>query len=422
MDKQDSAAAAAFRAEVQTWLAANAPPYQWGPGTSDEDRFRLCREWMKVKADAGYAGIYYPKEIGGRGGTPLEDIIFREEEWKWMNGSFDESAGGNLVGMAIPAVLTHAQPGWAERLIPKTLSGEYLWCQLFSEPSGGSDMAGVRTRVVRCGDDWLVNGQKIWTSGAIHADWGLLLARSNPSKPKHKGLTAFLLDMKTPGIEIRPLKQISGRADFNEVFFTDVRIPDDARLGEVDGGWAVALTIMMNERYSLLYDPSTSRDVIAPLIRIAARTESVNGGRLIDDPAFKEKLASYHVVVAGMHHARARIREVLGAGNIPGPEASIGKLLLSQWLQEMCAYVMDVAGPAGQAVEFENARDLAVIQENYFLAVGYRIGGGTPEIARNIIAERLLGLPQDDRPDKDLPFSEVPISAASDKRRHGARR
>ena len=403
----------AFQAEVRDWLAANAPAYQWGPGASAEERLRLCRGWMATKYAAGYAGVTLPKEFGGRGGSPIEDVIFREEEAKWMNGSYDESFGGNLVGMAIPTILAHGQAGWAETLIKPTLSGEILWCQLFSEPAAGSDMAGFRTRAVQDGSEWVINGQKCWTSGAHNADWGMLLARSDPSRPKHQGLTFFLVDMKRPGVEVRPLLQINGRADFNEVFFTDMRLPDSHRVGAVNGGWTVAVTTMMNERLSLLNDPSTCRDIVAQLIRIAVRTPGINGGTLAEDSAFRDKLASYYVAIEGMHLIRGRIRATLGKGYIPGPEATIGKVTIAKGLQEMAHYAMDMVGPLGQVVDNELARDLALIQESYFHVIGYRIGGGTEEIAKNIIAERLLGLPAEARPDKDVPFSEVPFSEQS---------
>ena len=400
-----------FQAEVHAWMEKNASRYQWGAGSTDKERFELCLGWMRAKAEAGYAGIALPKQYGGRGGTPIEDVIFREEEAVFMNGSYDESFGGNLVGMAVPTILAHAQPGWAERLIPGTLSGDFLWCQLFSEPGAGSDMAGFTTRAVRDGHEWVINGQKIWTSGAAHAHWGLLLARTDPTLPKHRGLTFFLVDMTAPGIEVRPLKQISGRADFNEVFFTDLRLPDSYRMGEVNGGWVVALTTMMNERLTLLNDPSTSRDIVDQLLRISRRVCGPHGGLLCDDPVFREKLASYYVAVAGMRHIRGRIREDLGKGTNPGPEASIGKVTITKWLQEMSGYAMDVMGVHGQMIDVAADPDLALIQESYFLVIGYRIGGGTEEITKNIIAERLLGLPQELRPDKDIPFRDVPTGA-----------
>jgi alkylation response protein AidB-like acyl-CoA dehydrogenase len=205
---------------------------------------------------------------------------------------------------------------------------------------------------------------------------------------------------------VRSRKQISGRSDFNEVFFTDVRMPDSQRVGEVNGGWTVAMTTMMNERLSLMTDPSVSRDVLAPPIRLAQRTDGPAGTRLSEDSGFRDRIASYYVVIAGMQAVRARIRAALGKGHIPGPEATIGKVTISRWLPEMSIYAMDIVGPASQAIDVEADRDLAAVQEAYFLAIGYRIGGGTEEIAKNIISERLLGLPQEARSDKRLPFSE----------------
>ena len=402
----DTPAEAAFRRQVRDWIEAHSPDFLMGPGVTAADRLRRGRGWMAKKAAAGYVGISLPQGIGGQGRSPVDEIIFVEEENRAFIGNYDESFGGNLVGMAVPTMLTHAQPGWAEKLIAPTLSGEFLWCQLFSEPGAGSDLAGIRTRAVRAGTDWIINGQKIWTSGAQNAHWGLLLTRSDPTLPKHQGLTYFLVDMKSPGIKVRPLKQISGRSDFNEVFFTDVRIPDSQRLGEVNGGWLVAMTTMMNERLSLMTEPSTSRDIVAPLIRCAARTMSPQGGSMTEDSLFLDKLASYHVAIAGMRHVRAGIRAMLGRGLVPGAEATIGKVTTARWLQEMCGFAMDMMGVAGESVDIEADRDLAAIQESYLLAIGYRIGGGTEEIAKNIISERLLGLPQEARPDKHRPFSE----------------
>jgi alkylation response protein AidB-like acyl-CoA dehydrogenase len=313
-------------------------------------------------------------------------------------------------------MLAHAQPGWAEKLVGPTIRGEIMWCQMFSEPGAGSDLAGIRTRAIRSGNDWIVNGQKIWTSGAQNADWGLLLTRTDSTRPKHQGLTYFLLNMKSPGVEVRPLKQISGRNDFNEVFFRDVQIPDSQRMGEVNGGWQVAMTTMMNERLSLMVDSSTSRDVLAPLIRQAARTAAPSGSLLTGDSDFRDKIASYYVVIAGMTQVRGHIRMVLGRGHTPGPEATIGKVTMAKWTQEMAIYGMDMLGSASQAVDAARNPDLAALQEAYFLTVGYRIGGGTEEIAKNIISERLLGLPQESRPDKAAPFNEVAALAISSRR------
>jgi len=405
MNVEDSADELEYRNRVRAWLARTAPAYKWGPGAPAEDRLRLCRGWIAAKAAAGYMGISLPEEIGGQGRSAVEELIFREEEAREMMGSYDESFGGGLVGMALPTLRAYA-PHWLLRLGPKTLSGEYLWCQLFSEPGGGSDMGGFRTRAVRSGDHWIVNGQKIWTSGAHNADWGLLLARTDPSLPKHKGLTYFLVDMHAPGIEIRAIKQVCERADFNEVFFTDLRIPDDQRIGAVNDGWNVAITTMMNERLTLLGDPSVGRNVLEQMIRIALNTEGASGQLLASETAFREKIASYHAAIAGIHHVRSRIRTALGSGGQPGPEATIGKLTSARLLQEMATYAMDAIGPVSEVAETANSdTDLASIQEAFFLAIGYRMGGGTEEIGKNIIAERILGLPQDHRPDKAVPFS-----------------
>jgi alkylation response protein AidB-like acyl-CoA dehydrogenase len=412
----ESAEAAAYRARVRAWLKTNFRDYRWPPGADAAERLRLCRGWMTRKTAGGFTGIALPINLGGQGGTPLQEVIFCEEEHKVIMGSYDESFGGNLVGMAVPTMLAHAQPGWAEKLVSPTIRGDILWCQMFSEPDAGSDLAGIRTRAIRSGDEWIVNGQKIWTSGAQNADWGLLLTRTDVTQPKHQGLTYFLLDMKSPGVEVRPLKQISGRSDFNEVFFTDVKIPDSQRMGEVNGGWQVAMTTMMNERLSLMVDPSTSRDVLAPLIRLAARTAGPDGSPLTGDNDFRDRIASYHVVIAGMTHVRGHIRTVLGRGHTPGPEATIGKVTMAKWTQEMAIYGMDMTGTMSQVIDVAGDPDLAALQEAYFLTVGYRIGGGTEEIAKNIISERLLGLPQESRPDKAVPFNEVAALANARRR------
>jgi alkylation response protein AidB-like acyl-CoA dehydrogenase len=290
-------------------------------------------------------------------------------------------------------------------LAAPTLRGEIVWCQLFSEPGAGSDVAAIRTRAVREGEEWVINGQKVWTSGAHIADWGLLLTRTDWSAPKHQGLTFFMLDMKSPGVTVRPLKQMSGRSEFNEVFFADVRIPDHQRLGKINGGWQVVLTTLSNERLSLIYDRTVGRNLIGPLIRLAGRIPAGDGRTLLDDSGFCDRLASYHAVVAGVDHIRKRISTSLSKDEQPGPEATIGKMTLARMLQEMAAFGMDIAGAAGQVIDQSADPDLAEIQDSLFMAPGYRMGGGTEEIGKNIIAERVLGLPQDARPDKNVPFN-----------------
>src|SRR6478735_2390873 len=257
MDFEESPEETAFRAEVREWLAARAKRRQ--PGTDPEHFYsssdssaeadaahvRACKAWQRTLYDAGWAGIAWPKEFGGRGGAGWQQRIFNEEQSR-----FDVAAGVFAVGIAMagPTIIAWGTEDQQQRFLTPMLSGEHVWCQLFSEPGAGSDLAGLRTRAVRDGEQWVVNGQKVWTSGAHHSDWGLLLARTDLDAPKHKGITAFLLDMRTPGIEVRPLRQINGMAHFNEVFFTDVAIPDACRLGPVNEGWRVANTMLSNER------------------------------------------------------------------------------------------------------------------------------------------------------------------------------
>jgi alkylation response protein AidB-like acyl-CoA dehydrogenase len=235
----------------------------------------------------------------------------------------------------------------------------------------------------------------------------MLITRTDPSLPKHKGLTFFLIDMKSPGVTVRPLKQMSGRAEFNEVFFTDVRIPDHQRLGEVNGGWQVVMTTLSNERLSLLNDRTVGRNLVAPLLRLAKRIPGPHGGDLTTDAGFCDRLASYYTTVAGVDHIRKRLFTTLSKGQAPGPEATIGKMTLARRLQEMAAYAMDMAGAAGLVIDAEADADMAEIQDSFFTAPGYRMGGGTEEIGKNILAERVLGLPGDVRLDKDLPFNRV---------------
>jgi alkylation response protein AidB-like acyl-CoA dehydrogenase len=399
MDSGDSPADAAFRAEVRAWLAAEAPRFVPAPGADEAERVRLVRAWTLRKAEAGYAGFTLPVSLGGRGGTPIEEIIFLEEQAKLQVPHIETfSLGPSTI---LPMLMVHAPPDLLAELAGPTIRGEVCWCQLFSEPDAGSDVAGIRTRAVRDGGDWMINGQKVWTSGAHIADWGLLITRTDPAKPKHKGLTAFLLPMRSPGVDVRPLKQMSGRAEFNEVFFTDARIPDRLRLGEVDGGWRVVMTTLSNERLALLADRTVGRNLVAPLLRVAARRERP----MLEDSAFCDRLASYYATVSGVEHIRQRLITTLARGGTPGPEAAIGKMTLARRLQEMAIFAIDLLGPQGAGIDPANDPDLAEIHDCFFTAPGYRMGGGTEEIAKNVVAERVLGMPPEPRLDKDTPFS-----------------
>jgi alkylation response protein AidB-like acyl-CoA dehydrogenase len=287
--------------------------------------------------------------------------------------------------------------------LPPLASGEKVWCQLFSEPAGGSDVAGLRTRAEKDGDDWVINGQKIWTSGAHYSDYGILLTRTDPTVPKHKGLTMFFLDMKSPGVEVRPIKQASGASDFNEVYFTNARIPDHQRLGEVGDGWNVSLTTLMNERSAIGAAVSTG----FPELFEYCSSLMLDDGPAIEDRAVRSKLANWAVKASGLKYTSMRAISALSKGERPGPENSIGKLVAGSMIQDVATYALDLQG-AGGVVSGEDAELAGRFQAMLLRAPGTRVEGGTDEIMRNIIAERVLGLPGDIRVDKDVPFNKIP--------------
>jgi alkylation response protein AidB-like acyl-CoA dehydrogenase len=405
MNFDDSPREAEFRAEARKWIAENGPRYLPPPGADFAALCQLARAWQAAKADAGYAGFGIPKELGGRGGEYIDEAIFADEE---KGHPLHEVNIFVLGSHQIVTVLgKHATPELCERLSRPTLRGDLVWCQLYSEPSAGSDMAAIGTRATRDGDNWIINGQKVWTSFAHIADWGLLLTRTDPDVPKHKGLTVFVVDMKTPGIDVRPLRQMSGRSEFSEVFFSDVRIPDSCRIGEVGGGWAVSLTTLLTERLALSSDPTTSLNLFDNLMRLAMQKLPGEERRFIDDQLVRYRLAEYYVRHVSMRYFQARMLTSLSKGQVSGPEATIGKLMFSRWLQEISAFAMDMLGPAGLFSDDSGSKDLRIVHESYFLAPGYRMGGGTEEIGKNIIAEQVLRLPPDIRVDKTPPFREL---------------
>jgi alkylation response protein AidB-like acyl-CoA dehydrogenase len=409
MDFNDTPAEAAFRADVRRFLDANARRKstsetahrgRYIPDANMAESLARAKEWQAKKADAGFAAITWPEQLGGRGGSPIEQVIYNQEEAKYAvpRGVFEIG-----LGMCIPTMMSYGSPAQLERYVRPALRGEEVWCQLFSEPSGGSDLAALRTRAVRDGDDWIVNGQKIWTSGAHFADFGIIVTRTDPDVPKHQGLTFFFLNMKSPGIEVRRIKQISGTSNFNEVFFTDVRVPDSQRLGKVGDGWKVSLTTLMNERLAVGDAPGPDFDDIFAL----ARTLELDDGPAIRNPAVREKLADWYVKTVGLKYTKFRTMTALSRGQTPGPEASITKLVSASKLQEIASYGIDLMGMAGGVNDPELAPMEAWFQEAFLYAPGLRIAGGSDEILRNIIAERVLGMPGDIRVDKDVPFRDL---------------
>lgn len=402
MDFEDTPAEAAFRAQVRDWLAANAPEFE-RPASGhlpDAEEVALGKAWQKRKAQHGYAGILTPTSLGGKGGTMTEAVIFGEEE-----GRYRLPVGpyvGIGLGMALIVIHKHGTPEQIERFAAPTLNGDITWCQLFSEPGAGSDLAGLRTRAVRDGNDWVVNGQKVWSSWAHHSDWGILIARTDPTVPKHKGLTFFVVDMKSPGIEVRPIRQISGLSDFNETFLTDVRIPDSGRIGAVGEGWACAMTTLMGER---LNQGDGEQFDAASLFRYASATPR-DGGTAADDGAARLRLAQFFAAEQGERFFQARLRTMLTRGENPGALASVFKLAFTNRFQQMTGYALELRGPAGIAAAPADA-DTANIQADYIWSSALRIAGGADQVLRNQISERVLQMPGEVRVDKDVPFDRL---------------
>jgi acyl-CoA dehydrogenase len=410
MDFSDNQEEAAFRAQAQAFIAAHAPHYlteslgKSGFGntnTGEHDALAEAKKWQKTKADAGWACLMWPREYGGRGASPIENVIWNQEE-----GVFGRLSGTFIIGqgMCAPTVMAFASEAHKARYLPKLASGEEVWCQMFSEPHGGSDLAGLRTRAEKDGDEWVINGQKIWTSGAQHSDFGILITRTDPNVAKHKGLTMFFLDMKSPGINVVPIKQANGNSEFNEVYFDNVRIPDDQRLGAVGEGWRVSITTLMNERMAIGGSIATGFPEIYDL---ASRIE-LRGAAAVEDPAVQSKLADWYVKHAGLKNNAARMITALSKGELPGPENSMGKLVAGNMMQDIAKFALDLQGFGGALVGPDVAEGSARFQAMLLRSPAVRIEGGTDQILRNIIGERVLGLPEDLRADKGMPFNEIP--------------
>src|SRR6201995_2594840 len=410
MNFDDTPQEAAFRAEAKAWIAANAPKQYEEElrksslgrgGLKDANILDVAKAWQKKKADAGWACLHWPKEYGGRGATPIERVIWQQEE-----GFFGKLSGLFIIGhgMCGPTMMAYASEEQKREYLPPLASGEKVWCQLFSEPAGGSDVAGLRTRAEKKGEDWIVNGQKIWTSGAHYSDYGLLITRTDPNVPKHKGLTMFFLDMKSPGVEVRPIKQANGMQEFNEVYFTDVVIPNSQRLGNVGDRREVSLTPPADQRRSVGARLATG----FPEMFEFCPNLMLEDGLAIDDRATRAKLASWAVKASGLKYTSYRAISALSKGQRPGPENSIGKLVAGSMLQDIAMYAMDLEGAAGVLAGADEQQARGQFQQMTLSSPSLRIAGGTDEILRNIIAERVLGLPGDIRVDKDVPFNKIP--------------
>jgi len=404
----------AWRAEARSWIASHLPPRAGdepspeGRGSdavpifhnlSKEDESRLldaARAWQRIKFDAGYGAIGMPPEFGGLGLPGPYVHAYSEEE-----SAFAAPPTGELIGVTVgliaPTIAAYGTPEQRDTFVRAMLRTDLVACQLFSEPAAGSDLAGLTTRAVRDGDDWVINGQKVWTSGAGFADYGELIARTDSDVPKHKGLTAFLLPMDTPGVEVRPIRQMSGGSSFYEVFFTDVRIPDSARLGAVGDGWKVALTTLGFERGNAGHRQVGA--TFAQLMDLARRQ-----GRL-EDPAVRGLLTDAWMESLVLDLVGQRISAANARGESPGAAGSVRKLL---WSRNLTRYAEVATALLGSRLVADTGEwGTYAWGEHVLGAPGYRIAGGSDEIQRNIIGERVLGLPTEPRVDKDVPFSQV---------------
>jgi alkylation response protein AidB-like acyl-CoA dehydrogenase len=404
VDFDESAEDAAFRAEARAWLDANAgggrnlSPFARPGAYDDADWLASAKRWQAVLAEHRWAGVAWPEEYGGRGGTAAQAGIFNEEA-----GRAGVSTGVFAVGIAMagPTIIAHGSEEQKRRYLPPMLRGDEVWCQLFSEPGAGSDLAGLSTRAGRDGDEWVVTGQKVWTSGAHHSDFGILLARTDPDVPKHRGITYFLLDMHTPGIEIRPLRQMTGASHFNEVFLTDVRVPHDAVLGGdggVGGGWAAAMTTLANER-GFMGSGQTGL-TFDDLVRLA-RSSGVAADTIV-----RQGLAASYTRGQIARYLGMRVRTATSHGRPPGPEALVRKLFAAWHTKRNAELALAIQGAGGMLVE-RDAPCGGTWQLQFLNAPSLRIAGGSDEVQRNVMGERVLGLPAEPRVDKDVPFRSL---------------
>jgi alkylation response protein AidB-like acyl-CoA dehydrogenase len=390
MDFDDTPEEASFRAEARSWLEAHAPRRDDSgdprtPVADDEAQARhvqVCRRWQRTLYEANWAGITWPKEFGGRGGTAMQQLIFSQEQAK-----FDVSVGALTVGLAMvgPTLVAWGRPDQKDRYLGPMLRGDEMWCQLFSEPSAGSDLPALITRAERDGDHFVVNGQKVWTTMAQYSDWAILLARTDRAVPGRGGLSYFLVDMTSPGIEVRPLRQMTGVAHFNEVFLTDVRVPAANLVGGEGEGWSVARTTLFAERTAIGTGAGMSFADVAALCRAL-------GG--VDDPVRRQGVAQAYIGFEVLRYLGLRVQTALSQGRPPGAESSLLKLAFSRQSARLGDLGMALLGSSGLVAE-GGVSAAGFWQDRFLGQWSSRIGGGTDEIQRNQIGERVLGLPRE---------------------------
>jgi len=384
-----------FRDALRVWLGANIPA-DWNARLAAEEsmeaRFAFLRAWQKTVYEGGWSGIAWPKPYGGRGATLMEQVIFNEEMARAGAPPLVGVLGLGLVG---PILITYGAEAQKQRYLAKILSGEEIWCQGFSEPNAGSDLAALRTEARLEDDHFLVSGQKIWTSFGWIADWCAVVARTDPQAPKHKGLTFLLVDMRSPGIEVRPLRQLTGESEFNELFFENVRVPMENLVGQVNDGWNVAISTLMHERATLGAGLQiTFKRQLDRLMELSRSIER-NGRPAAEDPIIRQKLAQLYLEIEIMRLNQMRAVSRYNQGGTPGPEGSIQKLFWSELNQRFQQTAQELLGPYGQLTKgAPRAFDDGQWAYSYLRARGNTIEAGTSEIQRNIIGHFVLGLPK----------------------------
>ena len=382
----------AFRKDVRHWLETHLPDdlrgRSFAASRADRDEVRRLRAWQKTMSEAGYVGMDWPREFGGRGASIVEMVILYQEMARAESPQFVNRGGISMLG---PTLMKHGTPAQQARFLPKILTAEELWCQGFSEPGAGSDLANLQTRAVRDDGHFVVNGQKVWTSMAHVADWCFLLVRTDPAAPKHKGISFLLVDMKTPGITVRPLRQLTGEAEFNEVFFDNARVPAENLVGNLNEGWSVAITTLAYERDLLTFIRHISlRNALHRLVKLA---QSRGRGA---DPVVRQKIAELWIGEQALQLNGYRSLTRILKGGQPGPEGSTSKLFWSRLDQELAQVATEVIGPYSQVAHGSPwAPDEGQWEFYELLARASGIRAGTSEILRNILAERVLGLPKD---------------------------
>jgi alkylation response protein AidB-like acyl-CoA dehydrogenase len=393
MDLNLTAEELQFRDEFRSWLVANVPK-DWPAWREKplEESFPYLRAWQRKLYEGGWAAVSWPKEYGGRSATLMQQAIFWEEMARVEAPPMANALGLGLIGPTIIAYGTEAQK---KRFVPKILSAEEIWCQGFSEPNAGSDLASLQTEARLNGDHYVVNGQKVWTSYGWVGDWCELVVRTDPNVPKHKGLTVLLVNMKSPGVEVRPLRQMTGESEFNELFFRDVRVPVENALGKVNDGWNVAISTLMHERGSygarlhLLFKRNIGR-----LIELS-RTTLRNNRPAAADPVIRQKLAQCYAEVEIMRLNQLRAFSRMAANGVPGPEGSIQKLFWSELNQRVQQLAQELLGPYGQLLNGDvRAIDNGYWSYGYLRSRGNTIEAGTSEVQRNIVGHFVLGLPR----------------------------